>query len=134
MRCRTPQGARRSAAGRRGFTLIELAVVIVVVGVVATIALTNFMRFRTRATYASCLTNQRHVLESSLLYVSLTSPGTITFDVDQLTAGGYLSSEVAECPKSTAHTFNDYTIHINSNQVTEIDCKIEPAEHHWDVR
>jgi prepilin-type N-terminal cleavage/methylation domain-containing protein len=120
-------------AGRRGFTMVELAVVIVVVGVISVIALTNFIRFRTRATYASCLANQRHILESSLLYVSLTNPGTVTFDVDQLTAGGYLNDEVAECPKSTAHTYNDYTVHIVTNHITEIDCKIEPAEHQWDV-
>jgi len=133
MCCRTPQRAPRRGAGRRGFTLIELAVVIVVVGVVATIALANFMRFRNRATYAACLANQRHVLESSLLYVSLTNPGTVDFDVDQLTGGGYLNDEVAECPKSTAHEHNDYTIHVNSNHVTTIDCKIEPAEHQWDL-
>jgi len=135
MRCRT-RGRVRSGqpAGRRGFTLIELAVVIVVIGVVSTIALTNFMRFRNRASYASCVSNQRHVLESSLLYISLSSPGTVTYDVSDLTAGGYLSAEVAECPKSTAHLMDDYRIHVVSNNVTQIDCKIEPVVHQWDVR
>ena len=113
--------------------MVELAVVIVVIGVVSTIALTNFMRFRNRASYASCLSNQRHVLESSLLYISLASPGTVTFDVSDLTTGGYLGNDVAECPKSTAHLLDDYRIHVVSNNITQIDCKIEPVVHQWDV-
>jgi type II secretory pathway pseudopilin PulG len=112
---------------------VELAIVIVVLGIISAIAMSNFIRFRHRANYAACVANQRNIVEASLLYISITYPGTTTFDVDQLTAGGYLPDQVADCPLSTAHTMNDYTVSIVDNSVTEIECKIEPAEHLWHV-
>jgi hypothetical protein len=108
-----------------------MSVVIVVLSIIASIAIVNFIRFRSRADYASCVSNQRHVLEASTLYISLSNPGTTNIDVVVLTGGGWLSNEVAGCPRSTAHVFNDYRIHINNNQVESIDCKILPAEHLW---
>jgi prepilin-type N-terminal cleavage/methylation domain-containing protein len=123
----------RPRGSRSGFTLIELAVVITVLGVVSVIILANFIRFQNRARYSSCVSNQRHVAEAALLYSSLSNPGTVNVDVNVLTGGGWLVEEAAECPQSTVHAMNDYTIHFTANRVTQIDCKIQPAEHQWDV-
>jgi prepilin-type N-terminal cleavage/methylation domain-containing protein len=124
---------RTKPHARRGFTFIECAVVIVVVTIIASIAIVNFIRFRSRADYTSCVSNQRHVLEASVLYVSTANPGTRNIDVNVLTAGGWLTDEAADCPKSTVHAQNDYRIHIDLNRVSAIDCKILPAEHLWAV-
>lgn len=125
--------SRLRARGRRraGFTLIELMVVIAVIGIITSLGIVNFMKFRKRASYASCVTNQRHVLEASVLYISTNNPGTVTFDVDVLTAADFLSGEVAECPHSTIDDFNDYSIEITDNTTTAIGCKVEPAMHAW---
>jgi len=128
--------SRPSTSHRRsnsGFTLIELAVVIVVVTVITSIALANFIRFQKRASYTSCASNQRHILEASTLYISQSNPGTVAFDVAVLTAGGWINLETASCPRSAMHAQNDYRIDIVNNDVNSIDCKILPAEHHWNL-
>jgi len=120
-------------SGSRGFTLIELGIVIVVIGVITAVGLVNFSRFRTRAQYAGCITNQRHTYEACLMYVSNANPGTVTFDVNVLTVAGYLPSDSAECPLSAVDDFNDYRLTIVSNTVTQITCKQEPVSHDWPV-
>jgi prepilin-type N-terminal cleavage/methylation domain-containing protein len=122
---------QRRARRNAGFTLIEMATVLVILGILTSIGLVNFMRFRHRATYSSCTSNQRHTLEGALLYISTTSPGTVAFDVNVLTAGNYVSDESAECPRSTVDDFNDYSLNVVDNQVTLITCKVEPAAHAW---
>jgi prepilin-type N-terminal cleavage/methylation domain-containing protein len=129
---RRPHAARRRT-GAAGFTLIELGIVIVVIGIIMAIGLANFVRFRTRAQYAGCVTNQRHAYEAALMYVSNVNPGTVTFDVNVLTGGGYLPTDAAECPLSAVDDFNDYTLDVVSNAVTNIACKQEPLGHHWAV-
>lgn len=129
----TPRSRVSGRGSQRGFTLIELAVVIMVVAVITSIALANFIRFRTRASYVSCVSNQRHILEATTLYISQNSPGTIAFDVAVLQAGGWVNHETCECPRSTMHGQNDYHIDIVDNSVNDISCKILPADHHWDL-
>ena len=113
--------------------MVELAVVMVILSIITSIGLANFMKFRTRASYTSCVSNQRHILEASTLYISSMNPGTVVLDVNVLTGGGYVSPKIAGCPKSTVHALDDYVIHIDNNSVTAIDCKIEPAEHLWNL-
>ena len=132
MACNPPRRASRRARSRTaGFTLIELVTTIVIVAILATIGIANFIQFKRRASVASCTSNQRHTLESSLLYISTSSPGTTSFDVNFLTAGGFLSQEVGECPESTIDDFNDYTVNIVNNSVTLITCRVLPVEHAW---
>jgi prepilin-type N-terminal cleavage/methylation domain-containing protein len=128
---RRSRSLRRS--GSSGFTMIELALVIVVIGIIAVIGMANFIRFRTRAHLSACVTNQRHMYEACLMYVSSVTPGTVTFDVNVLTGSGYLPSEEAECPASNVDDFNDYTLDVVANSVTEIGCTQEPVAHLWTV-
>lgn len=133
------QGKTRSRAAtsqitlQRGFTIVELAVVLVVLTIITSIGLANFMKFRTRASYTSCVSNQRHILEATTLYISSMNPGTVIMDVNVLTGGGYVAQKIAGCPRSAARAFDDYVIHIDNNNVSAIDCKIEPAEHVWSL-
>ena len=126
---REPRCPARSS--RAGFTLIELAITVVILAILATIGIANFVHFRKRAGYTSCISNQRHTLEAALLYISTASPGAASFDVSFLTGAGYLDQNVAECPSSTIDDFNDYVIDIVNNEVTLITCKVEPVDHSW---
>lgn len=129
----TPRSRSSAGFSQRGFTLIELAVVIMVVAVITSIALANFIRFRKRASYVSCVSNQRHIVEATTLYISQNSPGSVSFDVAVLQVGGWVNLETCECPRSSVHAQNDYRIDIVNNTVGDIGCKILPADHHWDI-
>lgn len=131
----------RSSAGRlapmrssrSGFTMIELAVVLIVLSIMSSIALANFIKFQKRASFASCVSNQRHVLEASTLYISLENPGNVAYDVNVLVGNGYLSQEIGECPRSAVHAMNDYHITVVNNRVTGLNCKILPVDHQWNL-
>ncbi len=55
-----------------GFTLVEIVLVIVIVGILASIAVTNYIPLQESAKRATCFANQRSLEEAQKLYYSRT--------------------------------------------------------------
>ncbi len=119
--------ARRRAAA--GFTLIELCIVVVVLGILASFALPNYARARLRAMRGSCVTNQRNVITAATLYAAEHAIQNQVLNVQDLLTAGALPAGLTECPESGTDDNDDYVVTVTGGHVTAIECSVMGADH-----
>lgn len=121
-------------SGQRGFTLIELMVVVVIIGILAAIGTANFAHMKDNARLAACVCNQRHILQAGYNYAVSNVVADGAMNVSVLAAGGHAPQALCECPCSDIADFDDYTITWLDGLPAEVDCDVEGANHDWAPR
>jgi type IV pilus assembly protein PilA len=104
--------SRNRPKGERGFSLIELLIVVAVILIIAAIAIPNFVRSRMRANEAAAVSNMRNITTANVAYMTtygigfangLTNLSGNTVVVDSNAAG--LIDEVLASGVKTGYVF-----------------------------
>ena len=123
---------------KKGFTLVEIMIVVAIIGVIATIAIPAFVRAREQARKKVCIANQRSIFGAAMVYeineeASLQDAGSRKSRLTTLIDEGYIKGESGyECPSSPTKDYDDYEMIFDSDgYIVDIECQIEPAKHKW---
>lgn len=92
----------RRAQDQKGFTLVELMVVVVILGILVAIAVPLYNAQTEKAKKATCFANQR-MIESAAVQYTLDNDGMELTDVDDITLlNDYFQGNAAPtCPSAT---------------------------------
>ena len=97
-----------------GFTLVEIMIVVAIIGLLATIAIPNFMRASAKAKQTACINNLRQIegAKSTWALESKAGPNTVpTIANIQPYLGRGTAGTAPTCPADAAQTFaTSYTL------------------------
>ena len=93
----------RKVMGKGGFTLVEIMIVVAIIGLLAAVAIPNFMRARERAQTNACIANLKQVDGAKTLWALDTgaSTGATVVMTDIVTA--YIKA-TPSCPAGGTYT------------------------------
>ncbi len=115
---------------KKGFTLVEIMIVVAIIGLLAAIAIPNFIKSRNRSRDAVCTNNMKQIasaleqvcMENNL---SAVSTGDITWNAGPAADGWGIvgaASYIKSAPTCPIDATNDYTAEGNTNGAFEIAC------------
>ncbi len=108
----------------KGFTLVEIMIVVAIIGLLAAIAIPNFIRARTTAQKNACINNLRQI-DGAIQQWALENKQGATAAVKFTDISSYLKNSVI-CPSGGTAFSDSYTI---TDVQTKPVCQKDPVNH-----
>ncbi|HTI97286.1 MAG TPA: prepilin-type N-terminal cleavage/methylation domain-containing protein [Dongiaceae bacterium] len=117
---------KTATSSRAGFTLVEIMIVVAIIGLLAAIAIPNFVRARNRTQTNSCINNLRQIDGAKHLW-ALENKKDDSDEPTEDDIGNYLrSGQFPHCPSSAGV----YTINpISTDPVCSLSTLADPYKH-----
>jgi prepilin-type N-terminal cleavage/methylation domain-containing protein len=107
---------RNKTSRKSGFTLVEIMIVVAIIGLLAAIAIPNFVRARTQSQKNACINNLRQI-DGAVQQWALENKAAASASPGFTDISSYLKNQVV-CPAGGTTFGNSYTINGVTNKPT----------------